>query len=353
MSRSSKSVPNDAPVRLRDIAEKLGVSTMTVSLGLRAHPSISKTRIEEVQQTAREMGYRPNAMASALAHRKWTHARRTVTASLAWLNRWNVPRDLRNQREFALYWEGASAAASDLGYQLEEFVWENDMTPHRLGKIFHTRSIQGILVPPHPTPPDWTGWRFEQFSLARIGHSVSNLPVHVITTDQVGGSLLAFREIRRRGYRRIGLVTSAWAERNTLFQAGFLLAQSQTSGAAIPRLHLADATPAPSADDLARLERWILRHRPDAVLTDVRSAGTMLARLGLAVPGDLGLAVLSTSGEGVAGVNQNSREVGKLAVEILVAQIHRNARGIPLTSHVHLVTPTWEDGDTLPDRGGK
>lgn len=354
MSLPSQPAPEGAPVRLRDIAEELGVSSMTVSLALRAHPSISKARIEEVQRTAHQMGYRPNAMASALAHRRWTKTHRPVAATLAWLNHWENPRNLRHQWEFNLYWEGAVAAARDLGYQLEEFVWKGTLTQQRLETIFRTRNIQGILIPPHPVPPDWTGWRFEQFSLACIGHSISNLPVHVISTDQVRGSLLAFRETHARGYRRIGLVTSAWAERNTLFQAGFLLGQSQTvtTNAAIPMLRLDDASPEMSAADALKFERWIRRYRPDAVLTDVGSVRNQLSRLNLDVPKDVGLAILSTSGNGIAGVNQNSRVVGKLAVEILVSQIHRNERGIPPTSHVHLVTPTWMDGETLPTREG-
>jgi DNA-binding LacI/PurR family transcriptional regulator len=346
--------PFGAPVRQRDIAERLGVSLMTISLALRAHPSISKARIAEVKRTAREMGYRPNAMASALAHRKWTHARRNVATTLAWLNHWENPRNLRHQREFDLYWRGAAEAAHQLGYRLEEFIWSDAMPPSRLEKIFLTRNIQGIIIPPHPTPPDWTEWRFEQFSLVRIGHSVGNLPVHVISTDQVRGSLLAFRETSRRGYRRIGLVTSAWAERNTLFAAGFLLGQSQSSGnAALPMLRLEDASPEISAKDLSKLGQWIRRFRPDAILTDAGSVKKMLSQLKCDVPGEIGLAIFSASGDGVAGVNQNSADVGKMAVEILISQIHRNERGIPPTGHMHLVTPGWLDGGTLSVRDAK
>jgi DNA-binding LacI/PurR family transcriptional regulator len=343
--------PSQHPPRLRDIAEKLGVSTMTVSLALRAHPSISKTRIAEVQAAAREMDYRPNAMASALAHRKWTLARRAATITLAWLNRWDDPRDLRKQKEFDLYWKGAADAAGGLGYLLKEVIWNAEMSHSRLRKILLARNIPGIVIPPHATPPDWTGWNFEPFSLVRIGHSVSNLPVHVITADQVQGSLLAFREARKRGYQRIGLAISAWAERNTLFEAGFLFGQSRAAAkAAIPVLHLEDTSRTPDARDISKLETWIRRFRVDAIISDVGNLGHMLATLKIGVPENIGLAMLSTAGGAQAGIDQNSFAVGKMAVEILVSQIQRGERGIPPGSHTHLVAPAWVDGTNLPIR---
>ncbi len=291
------SSPPRHPMRLRDIAEKLGVSTMTVSLALRAHPSISKARVAEVREAARKMGYRPNAMASALAHRKWTLSRRATSTTLAWLNCWDDPRDLRRQREFDLYWKGAASAADHLGYQLKEVVWNAEMPHARLRKILLARNIPGLVIPPHPIPPNWSDWDFAPFSLVRIGHSVSNLPVHVITPDQVQCSLLAFREARKRGYRRVGLVSSAWAERHTLFDAGFLLGQIQAAvKAVIPILRLADARGMPDARDVLKLEHWMRRFRPDAILTDVNDLGHMLASLKTKVPEDVGLAMLSTPG---------------------------------------------------------
>ena len=51
-------------VTLRDIAEKAGVSRMTVSLALRGSPQVSKELQARVRQIAEEMGYQPNARVS-------------------------------------------------------------------------------------------------------------------------------------------------------------------------------------------------------------------------------------------------------------------------------------------------
>ena len=324
---------------------------MTVSLAMRSHPSISRARIEQVRQTAEEMGYRPNAMASALAHRKWTHSQRPVAATLAWLNHWENPGNLRNHEVFNLFWRGASAASRALGYHLEEFVWGGDMAGERLEKILLARNIQGIVVPPHPRPPDWAGWDFEKFSVVRIGYSVSNLPVDLIATDQVRSGIEGFTRMWERGYRRIGLVTSDWAERNTLFRAGYLLARSQADkGEPISMLNLRDLSTESFADDVNTLGAWMDQAKPDAILTDVRTLRGMLTVCGHRVPDAVGLAMLGATAGEEAGIFQNSEEVGRMAVDTLITLIQRGVRGIPAAHRVHLATPSWIDGPSLPPR---
>ncbi len=343
--------PSGGSVRLSDIAARLNVSTMTVSLAMRSHPSISKERIIQVQQAAKEMGYRPNAMAAALAHRKWAKEPRSMAATLAWLNHWDNPRELRNQEIFDRYWHGALAGSEELGYQLEEFVWKDGMSGERLQKILLARNIPGIIAPPHPRPPDWEGWSFDKFSVVRIGHSISNLPVDLISTDQVRCSMEGFARIRERGYQRVGLVTSQWAERNTLFRAGFLLACNQADGQdALPMLGLLDQGEASLPDDMEHLDKWMRVAKPDAILTDVRSMPRILAALGHRVPETVGVAMLGETSENMAGIFQNAEEVGRMAAEMLITLIQRGVRGIPAMHRVHLAAPLWVDGFSLPPR---
>ncbi|MBK7106033.1 MAG: LacI family DNA-binding transcriptional regulator [Ignavibacteriae bacterium] len=57
-------------IRLSDIAEKLNVSTVTVSKALRDHPDISPQTKKLIIKAASEMGYTPNFMARNLSSRK-------------------------------------------------------------------------------------------------------------------------------------------------------------------------------------------------------------------------------------------------------------------------------------------
>jgi LacI family transcriptional regulator len=57
-------------ITIYDIAQKLGLSSATVSRGLQDNPSINKNTRKKVQQTARELGYRHNTFASSLRKQK-------------------------------------------------------------------------------------------------------------------------------------------------------------------------------------------------------------------------------------------------------------------------------------------
>lgn len=57
-------------VRLKDIAEKLNLTKVSVSKALRDHPDISEETRRKVKEVANELGYRPNAVARSLTSSK-------------------------------------------------------------------------------------------------------------------------------------------------------------------------------------------------------------------------------------------------------------------------------------------
>ena len=68
---------------MKDIAQEVGVTTAAVSLALKNHPSISEARRTQVHAAAERLGYRPNAMATALAHHRHQSRFQPVQAALA------------------------------------------------------------------------------------------------------------------------------------------------------------------------------------------------------------------------------------------------------------------------------
>lgn len=57
-------------IRIKDIAERAGVSVGTVDRVLHNRPNVSKTALEKVNKALKEMDYKPNMYASALAYNK-------------------------------------------------------------------------------------------------------------------------------------------------------------------------------------------------------------------------------------------------------------------------------------------
>jgi len=337
-------------VTLRDIAQACGVSHVTVSLALRKSPKIPEARKLQIQQLAEKMGYRPNAMAAALAHHRRLSAVTPVQAVIAWLNCWPKPEQLRSHAEFDRYWHGASAAAENFGFRLEEFICGNRCPLPRLERILTTRAITGILIPPHPITPDWGAFDWTRFCALRFGRSVTTPRLHIISSDQVANTMLAFEQIQRRGYKRIGFVTGQLAvERGQLYKAGFLMAQSELPSKL--RLPIFVAKEDQYAATQQRLARWLKETKPDAILTDLKESREMLGKVGCRVPDDVGLAALSVlDGDADAGIYQNPEEIGRVALLFVISLIHDNEIGVPPIYRQIVVGGTWRDGKTLPAR---
>src|SRR5579862_2848124 len=340
-------------VTLKDIAHAAGLTHGAVSLALRNSPRISEATRKRVQKMARKMGYQPNAMAIGLAQFKRTSSTAPIQAAIAWLNFWPDPKDLRRVPLFDANWRGAVEAAESLGYHLEEFVCDETLPPKRLKSILFARGIRGILLPPQRPPIHQKQFNFDwsRFAAIRFGHTIPYPPVHMVTHSQASDTLMAVRKMEEKGYQRIGHVSSATIRSFALFDAGFLkLRETLPDKNRLPLLTLPDwaqATP----EVLDMIDAWMKKWKPDAILSTEGNTKLLLTTAGYHVPGDVGLASTSVSnGDVNAGVFENPEEVGRAAVNNLVALIQRNEFGIPEFRHDILVRGRWEDGSDLPER---
>jgi DNA-binding LacI/PurR family transcriptional regulator len=343
-------------VTLRDIAERVGVSHVTVSLALRNHHSISIGRRDEVQRMAKQMGYVPDPMLSSLAVYRQNKRALQIHNSLAWINHWEQPERLRGEhKEFDHYWRGAAKAGERFGYRLEEVRWSEGFSARRFQQILVTRNVRGLLIPPHPTPPDWGKFDWNRFSVIRFGQSVAVPHSHLVSADHFRGVVMALRTMSGYGYRRIGLVICGDFDRR--------LGGNHTGGfyAASKLFDLPDTCPPLMTDEAAyrenlaqarkKLKQWMEKHRPDAILTSVPQIPELVRALGYRIPEDVAVAGTSIYDVPVdAGINQNPEMIGRIAVETLVGQIHVNDRGEPSAPCRILVESHWQDGKSLPRR---
>jgi len=342
---------------MADVAAKLGISGVAVSLGLRDHHRISPERRREIKRVAREMGFVPDPFLSALA----AHSRQRTPAKehgvLAWINHWQEPQRLRQYREFDLCWRGASKAAADLGYRLDEVRWEWDTSPKRLEKILLARGIEGVLIPPHRALFDWEDFDWNKFSVVRFGLSVPKPDSNLVTSDGFRATLMAINKMHEYGYRRIGLVVNEeFNERiGGQLYSGLVCAQG-TLGMrpAIPPLLTFLNTRTP--DELSRqrecLHLWLKHHQPDALLTADIEVPELLRELGYRIPQDIAVAgttVVDIPGVD-AGIDQHGETIGRTAVETLLKQMNINEHGEPRHPCRILVESRWKDGASLPPK---
>ena len=344
-----------AGVTLRDIARKLGIHHSTVGYALKNAPNISLARRNEIQEAARQMGYQPNAMATILGHQRHATKKRPISAEIAWINYWRDPGALRKFREFDLYWKGARSRAEQNGYRLEEFVCGDHLSSSRLEQILLARNIHGILLPPlgicfQSLPSGWDQIDWEKFCTVRFGYSVKTPHTHLVTSNQFAAGQIAIENMWRLGYRRIGFVSTPDPDQLRNFKGGLFMKQAEFGEAfKMSRFEFPSVNDSP--DDLPLFSDWLKKNRPEAILTDVTRTREILAKLGYRVPEDIGLAATSIlDGSADVGIDQNSEEIGKAAMETLVSLLNHNEYGIPEVAREVLITGKWVDGSTLPPR---
>ncbi len=350
---------NSKYVTLQDIAQRLGLSKSAISKALRNSHQIPLERRREIQRVAKQMGYVPDPFFAGLA----AHRRGRVPVKdhgiLAWVNHWDKPERLRQFKEFNAYWQGASEAATQYGYRLDEVRWDAGCSPKRFERILLARGIEGVLIPPHNQLLDWEDFDWSKFSVLRFGMSVQKPDSNLVTADVFRAVVMALQKIHAHGYRRIGITIN---EEFNLRMGGRLLSgyyYAQELLRLKPVLPpLLTVLTVRDAADLERqkelLHQWLRRYKPDAVLTTDIELPALLRELGLRIPQDLAVAGTSVLDIPVdAGIDQHSRAVGRIAVEMLVKQINIGERGSPRDPVHILVESRWQDGRSLPARNGR
>ncbi len=330
-------------ITLRDIADQLGLHYSSVSMALRNHPRIPAATRRKVQETARKMNYRPDAMVQALAAYRTLIRPSSNEDTLAWLMKSPTPSS-EDDYPFNRFLAGASRRAEELGYRLELFsLVQSGMTTRRMETILRTRGIRGIIVAPQP-PPKALGrivMNWSLFSAVTIGYSLVWPPLPAVSNHQFLTSQLACRRLRSLGYERIGLCIDRMGDERVhgAFVGGYLSDRAHRKNTPyIEPFLFNDWNP-------RGFKKWLDRFQPQAVIFhDSDLAELAIRQLHLKVPQDIGIVCLTKTDRGYAYIDQNQEQVGAAAVDLLVSLIYRQQRGVPPFAQRLLIEGSWKSG---------
>lgn len=346
MSRPSR-------VTLREIAEATGVTRMAVSLALRGKSGVSEATRAKVLKVAEKLGYQPDPEVAKLLSRIRSQATTEITSALALLTTGPTPIAWKRSLTERKYVQGAIERAKRYGYRVEEF-WLNEpgMSANRLGNIIWNRGIEGVILTPlqqdlveHPGRS--IDFPFHLFAVVEISETVHKPDLDRAVHDQYRSMQLLLTELRNLNYQRIGLVLDRALDVrvNGKWTAAYL--EDQT--------HRKDKTRLPpllvEQRQQSVFNRWFDRYKPDVVISIDHCGLRFLETLGLRIPEEVGLATLDWDGEmdqmpEVSGIDQNSWYVGAAAVDMLVASIQREDRGIPAHPMHTQIQGSWRPGKT-------
>lgn len=115
-----------------------------------------------------------------------------------------------------------------VGYRLDEFVINAELTLPRLQAILIARNVRGIIIPPQSdfVAEDWAAFSWDEFSVVRIGRTMTAVESHMVGPDLVANGILVFHQIQQLEYRRIGFV--GMNHLNQASTAGALLVNSRS-----------------------------------------------------------------------------------------------------------------------------
>lgn len=333
-------------VRQQDIADRAGVHITTVSLALRDSPRLPAATRARIQKLAREMGYRPDPMLTALTVYRKNVKRAQHQGVLAWL----CPVGTDGHNRDLEYRMGADLRAEELGYKIEDFSL-GKLGSGRLSRILRARNIQGILIPPQPRNRAHINFDWENFSAICFGFSLARPRLHLVTNAQYQSARTAVRALRARGYRRIGFVTTHNIDERTHqhFSSGFLAEQRRfKANDVIPMLIIKDDS---RPEELKVIEKWYRAARPEVILALYETFPWYMEKMGVGTE-ECGYATLNVKNldGSEAGICQNYPMMGRAAVEHLVKMIQNNERGIPEERFQILIEGIWVDGKTIHPR---
>jgi LacI family transcriptional regulator len=332
---------------LRVIAQSCGISAATASRALSGHPNVRDDVRRRVETAAKRLGYtRNNLVGTLMAQVRAARTERFV-GNLAIVHvpstEQPIPRPM--QRDMI---EAATKRARELGFQLGTYRLDPGAGAAALARMLRARGVLGVIFL-YSRPSDATAaFSWEHFATVEIDYGASALLQHTVSIDHHLTLNAALLRLREMGYRRAGLFIERHKDERLMFKwsAAFRSFQHAHGGVgSAPVLSVEKMTPELFLD-------WQREHSLDLVVGHIDEAVTWLRSERRRVPQDVGFFNLNwhERSRPCAGLDLRPELQGMVAVESVVAQIHRNERGLPLDPQSITLSGRWVDGPTIARR---
>ena len=180
--------------RLKDVADRAGVSTATVSRVLNGLGPMSDEARGRVLKASQALDYHPNWLAKSL------RGRRTNTIGLV------VP-DIENPFFTSLV-KGVERAAGDRGWTVILGNTDEDLgREEALVCALAERKVDGLLLCPVAGPHEYVARHLERgLPMVAVNREVPDVSLAVVSTDNRRGGYEGLHHLFARGLRRLALI---------------------------------------------------------------------------------------------------------------------------------------------------
>lgn len=189
-------------VTIRDVAAKLGLSAMTVSLALRDHPRISAETKRRIRTAMDKLGYKPSPVAQALA---------TGRSNLLGVI---VPNSSDHYYAEVIRAIEDHASAANFHVLLANGSYEMDRYTERVRDMMSLH-VGGIIAAPPFTgdkpklPLFWQNLlrKETEFDVVLVNRELRPAVFHQVAPDYTDGVRLVVEALAERGHRRVAYVS--------------------------------------------------------------------------------------------------------------------------------------------------
>jgi DNA-binding LacI/PurR family transcriptional regulator len=304
------------PASIKDVARVAGVSHSTVSRALQNSPVVNPKTAAKIRRIARDLGYRPSAVARGLV----TQKTRTIGVVVTTIADPFVS-------EVVI---GIEMAANDNGYSV--FLADSNADPAREKSVVHSfaeRRVDGIVVTSSRVGALYTPLLSEMMvPIVLINNQHPGQFVHSVMIDNLPASRDATNHLISLGHRRIAYVGDRYGHQSDTERfAGYREALEQAALPFLPELVVhGDGKPEGGAPAMNKL--LCLPNPPTAVFcyNDMTALGVLgsIHMHGLRVPADISLIgfddlfFASYTQPQLTTVRQPMRQMGRMAMENLL-----------------------------------
>jgi LacI family transcriptional regulator len=334
---------------LRKIAAACGVNVSTVSRALNNSSKIAPETREAILKKARELGWKPNPLASAYMSHLRSGREPTHQGNLAFLVAF---REIKTGGELPEYhklvFAGAKARAESQGFSIEP-IWLRDVgfDMVRLSKLLKNRGVMGVILHGGDLKDDdFARFDWNSFALATWGFSLQKPLIHRAAYHMAHGMRLAHSKIRSFGYTRIALAMAERQNELTDHAAPSYFHDGQLKSKYPRLIKLYDGY---TTEAQKELQRWLLKIKPEVVVGD-EWVWNAIQGTKMRIPDDVAFVSPHWSSEWplLAGIDHLPYVIGTNVVDLVTGQIIRNERGIPSIPKLLYNEGVWRDGATLP-----
>jgi LacI family transcriptional regulator len=268
---------------LKDVAERAGVSTATISRVLNGSGFVSPELRDRVLAAVEALNYSPDGVARSMA----SHRRRTLTVGL-------VVDDITNPF-FTAVARGVEDTAQDRGYSLMLCNSDQDVAKERSYlRVLREKRVDGVLLAvsghevQHIQRLAEAGMKIVLFDRA-----VPDLHLPTVCVDNVAGAYEATQHLIRLGHTRIGILTGGLDVGTARERLDGYLAALKEAGVPGEPAFIVSGHFTETGGYTAGRALWEMPRRPTAILSsnNVMTTGLLMALRdrGARVPRDVSL----------------------------------------------------------------